>query len=116
MIIKPEDFHIYKERAITGNPWLGMDMAAMTAELERWEKNYKNSLNYQLAQFVEALGKQIPKKIVREFYEIENVVTHKKYMQVAELCPTCGEELHDGKFGEIGHYCCNCGQALIGWY
>lgn len=57
--MKPEDFHIYKERAITGNPWLGMDMAAMTAELERWANRHKNDLDYLIMRALEEQAKTI---------------------------------------------------------
>ena len=36
--MKPEDFHIYKERAFTGNPWLYMDIEQQMEVMKRLER------------------------------------------------------------------------------
>lgn len=92
--MKPEDFHIYKERALTGNRWLAMDEGAMIAELERWQKSHKNDLYYSLIHaFTEQLKKDIlfEKIYIRPARQCGNSITHAKLLAMAELLKVKGE-------------------------
>lgn len=94
--MKPEDFHIYKERALTGNRWLAMDEGAMIAELERWQKSHENDLYYSLSlirTFTEQLKKDIPfeKIYMVPTRQSGRSIAHAELLTMAELLKVKGE-------------------------
>ena len=61
---------------------------------------------------VEALEKQIPKKLVLEHHVIENVVTKKQIPYSNVVCPSCGSDNIMCDYETIFNYCADCGQAI----
>lgn len=57
----------------------------------------------------EAIEKQIPKKVKREFLAIGGAITCFE----AEICPSCGKNIYDDEV-EVSYneHCPECGQAL----
>lgn len=57
----------------------------------------------------QAIEKQIPKKVKREFLAIGGAITCIE----AEICPNCGKDIYDDEV-EVSYYeyCPDCGQAL----
>lgn len=69
--MKPEDFHFYKERALTGNHHIGKELESALM-LELWEKEYKNSLHYKLIQAFEEQAKTIPSCVLEQEVDARN--------------------------------------------
>ena len=67
--MKPEDFHIYKERALRGDRHFSkaeIEQLDRIEMLEWLEKEYKNTTHYKLTKMLEEQMKTIPSCILEQ--------------------------------------------------